>query len=38
VIEYSQAALAEVAEVVADFAAAENLPAHGFAATVRKVG
>ncbi len=36
VINYSQAALLEVAGVVETFAAAENLPAHGAAVTVRR--
>jgi len=36
VIEYSEAALLEVASVVETFAAAEDLPAHGAAITVRR--
>jgi len=35
-IDYSQAALLEVADVVETFAAAEDLPAHGAAVTVRR--
>lgn len=37
-IDYSQAALLEVADVVETFAAAEDLPAHGAAVTVRRPG
>jgi len=37
-IDYSQAALMEVADVVETFAAAEDLPAHGAAVTVRRPG
>jgi histidinol dehydrogenase len=37
-IDYSQAALIEVADVVETFAAAEDLPAHGAAVTVRRPG
>jgi histidinol dehydrogenase len=36
VIEYSKAAFAKVAEVVEEFGATEDLPAHAFAASVRK--
>lgn len=36
VIDYSRQALLEVASVVETFAAAENLPAHGAAVTVRR--
>lgn len=36
VIDYSRDALLEVAEVVETFAEAEDLPAHGFAVTVRR--
>jgi histidinol dehydrogenase len=36
VINYSEAALMEVAEVVETFAAAEDLPAHGAAVTIRR--
>ena len=36
VITYSREALLDVAEVVETFAAAEDLPAHGFAVTVRR--
>ncbi|MFT3969667.1 MAG: histidinol dehydrogenase [Micropruina sp.] len=36
VIDYSREALLEVASVVETFAAAENLPAHGAAVTVRR--
>ena len=36
VIDYSEAALLEVAEVVEIFAAAEDLPAHGAAVTIRR--
>jgi histidinol dehydrogenase len=36
VIDYSEAALLEVAGVVETFAAAEDLPAHGAAVTVRR--
>ena len=38
VIDYSEAALLEVAGVVEVFAAAEDLPAHGAAVTVRRSG
>jgi histidinol dehydrogenase len=38
VIDYSEAALLEVAGVVETFAAAEDLPAHGAAVTVRRPG
>jgi histidinol dehydrogenase len=38
VIDYSEAALLEVAGVVETFAAAEDLPAHGAAVTVRRRG
>ena len=38
VIDYSREALLEVADVVETFAAAENLPAHGAAVTVRRPG
>lgn len=37
-IDYSQAALLELADVVETFAAAEDLPAHGAAVTVRRPG
>ncbi len=37
IINYSQAALAEVADVVETFAAAEDLPAHGAAVNVRRL-
>jgi len=37
-IDYSQAALMEVADIVETFAAAEDLPAHGAAVTVRRPG
>jgi len=37
-IDYSRAALLEVADVVETFAAAEDLPAHGAAVTVRRPG
>jgi len=36
VIDYSEAALLEVADVVETFAAAEDLPAHGAAVTIRR--
>jgi histidinol dehydrogenase len=38
VIDYSESALLEVADVVETFAAAEDLPAHGAAVTVRRPG
>lgn len=38
VIDYSEAALLEVAGVVETFAAAEDLPAHGAAVTIRRPG
>jgi histidinol dehydrogenase len=38
VIDYSEAALLEVAGVVETFAAAEDLPAHGAAVTIRRRG
>lgn len=38
VVEYSAAALAEIADVVTTLAAAEDLPAHGAAITVRTSG
>ncbi|PKQ23129.1 MAG: histidinol dehydrogenase, partial [Actinobacteria bacterium HGW-Actinobacteria-5] len=38
VIDYSRDALLEVAAVVETFAAAEDLPAHGAAVTIRRPG